>query len=151
MFIRVDDRLIHGQVVTAWIKYININKILVVDDFAASNTMIAKALKMATPRHIDLEVISVQEVENYLNDSYEKTMIITRTIESALLTVLGNESYEWDVNIGNIGNAPGRKKIAPTVYLDEQNESDLAKLKDLGNTVIFIQTVPGEKKIELKK
>ena len=50
MFLRVDDRLVHGQVVTAWLKQLKAKVIIAVDDTAATNIIITKALKMATPK-----------------------------------------------------------------------------------------------------
>ena len=61
MFLRIDDRLVHGQVVTAWIKQLNAKSILVIDDLAAGNPIISKALTMATPKNIKLVIKSVED------------------------------------------------------------------------------------------
>ena len=53
---RIDERLIHGQIVTAWLQYADAKQIVVVDDNAAKNTKKKKLLRMATPKDIKLQV-----------------------------------------------------------------------------------------------
>ncbi|MFR1599631.1 MAG: PTS sugar transporter subunit IIB, partial [Coprobacillus cateniformis] len=53
-FIRIDDRLIHGQVVTAWIKTYQAKKILIVDDIVAKDDFLKNVLKMVKPSGVDL-------------------------------------------------------------------------------------------------
>ena len=56
---RIDDRLIHGQIVTKWIKEANAKMILVSDDKAASDKMLQTILKLAVPSGISNEIIYI--------------------------------------------------------------------------------------------
>ncbi|MBC1743992.1 PTS sugar transporter subunit IIB [Listeria welshimeri] len=145
MFIRVDDRLVHGQVVTAWIKQLNAKKIFVVDDLAARNPIISKALIMATPKHVELVIKSVEDAKMSISElNEEQTMIITKAPVNVNALIESNDSFNWMVNVGNIGMAKGREKFAQTVHLDEENLAAINNLKTKNNVEIFMQTVPGQ-------
>lgn len=145
MFLRVDDRLIHGQVVTAWIKQLNAKSILVVDDTAAKNTIVAKALAMATPKTIKLTIKSVEDAKSCLNDFNEPDLlIVTKAPINAKALIEENMNYQWKVNVGNVGMDAGRTKFAQTVYLDENNHQAIMDLNSKTNVDIFMQTVPGQ-------
>ena len=58
---RIDDRLIHGQIVTKWIKEANAKMILVSDDKAASDKMLQTILKLAVPSGISLEILNKED------------------------------------------------------------------------------------------
>ncbi len=55
---RIDDRLIHGQIVTKWIDYANAKKIIVADDKAAGDPMQQMLLKLAVPSGVKLEILT---------------------------------------------------------------------------------------------
>ncbi len=145
MFLRVDDRLVHGQVVTAWLKQLKAKVIIAVDDTAATNTIISKALKMATPKNVELVIVTVEEGPGILGNYNEKdVMVITKAPVTARQLVEARPDSRWTVNVGNVGMAPGRKKYAQTVHLDEENHAAASALKTLANVDIYMQTVPGQ-------
>ena len=145
MFLRVDDRLVHGQVVTAWLKQLKAKVIIAVDNTAASNTIISKALKMATPKGVELVIVSVEEGPKVLTNYAESdVMVITKTLVTAKAMIEANPDYQWTVNVGNVGMAPGRKKYAQTVHLDDENYAAVTALKSMNNVEIYMQTVPGQ-------
>lgn len=63
LYVRVDDRLIHGQIVTAWAINLGIEKIIAVDDTLASNTMLKSIMTMAAPKEYEPEIITTNEVK----------------------------------------------------------------------------------------
>lgn len=145
MFLRVDDRLVHGQVVTAWLKQLKAKVIIAVDDTAANNVIITKALKMATPKNVELVVATVEDGLKVLS-KYEENdvMVITKAPVTAKRIIDANPGYKWTLNVGNVGMAEGRRKFAQTVHLDEENYSAVCALKECENVEIFMQTVPGQ-------
>ncbi|MDD9150279.1 PTS sugar transporter subunit IIB [Sporolactobacillus sp. CQH2019] len=145
MFLRVDDRLIHGQVVTAWMRELNVKVIMVIDDLAASNPVIRQALKMATPGSIKLVVKKVADGIHSVKDYNENDLlIICKTPITAKKVIDGNMNFHWNLNIGNIGMAPGRKTFAQTVHLDKNNYEACKTLDEYSNVHCFMQTVPGQ-------
>ena len=71
-------------------------------------------------------------------------MIFTKAPVTAKMLIETNPEYQWRVNVGNVGMAPGRKKYAQTVHLDEENYTAISTLKVLDNVEIYMQTVPGQ-------
>lgn len=151
MFLRVDDRLVHGQVVTAWVRQLKTKRILVVDDAAAANTITRKALKMAAPKGIALKVVSVEEGKGFFAADDSKTLVIVKTTQAALAMVEGNPSLSWTVCVGNVGAAAGRKTYADTVHLTDEEFSAVEKLIDRGDVDVYMQTVPGQAIARFKK
>lgn len=144
MYLRVDDRLVHGQVVTAWVKELKVKKILVVDDTAAGNRIIGKALKMAAPRGIELKVVSVDEGKGLVPALGEKSMVIAKYPVTAAEVVKANADLPWEVCVGNVGSAPGRTTYADTVHLDEENYAAVQAMLAQPNVDVFMQTVPSQ-------
>ena len=84
--LRVDNRLIHGQVATGWISKSGASKIVVIDDKSAANEMLRDVLELATPPGIALEVYSVaQAVDAWKQDEFGggKVMVIFKSIPGA--------------------------------------------------------------------
>ena len=61
VLVRIDDRLVHGQIVQGWLKNIDVNKIVVVSDSAATDDMQKMLMAMAVPIGIELEVNTVKD------------------------------------------------------------------------------------------
>ena len=78
--LRVDERLIHGQVVTAWIAHSDAKQILVADDAAAKDTLQQSLLKMATPKKVDLKIMSLEDANQLIqnDESDTKTLLLVR-------------------------------------------------------------------------
>ena len=118
MFLRVDDRLVHGQVVTAWLKQLKAKVIIAVDDTSAANAIILKALKMATPKNVELVVATAEDGAKILGSYNESdVMIITKAPATARMLVEANPGYRWTINVGNVGMAPGRKKVCADSFI----------------------------------
>ena len=65
---RIDDRLIHGQVVTAWIKVYPINKILIIDDELSKNQLMLRIYKAAAPAGVEVILMNQMDAAEFLLD-----------------------------------------------------------------------------------
>ncbi|WP_440896529.1 PTS system mannose/fructose/N-acetylgalactosamine-transporter subunit IIB [Amphibacillus sp. Q70] len=148
--IRIDERLIHGQIVTTWTKASSCNTIVVADDKAANDPLSETLFKLALPRGVKLKVLKLDDVQNYLNQSGdEKILFIVGNLDSlSKLVDLGMDIKE--VNVGNISQATGKKQYYKSIFL---NESDLFLIDELLNKGIdlFVQVVPSDSKIPIQK
>lgn len=150
MFIRIDDRLVHGQVVTAWLRHLNAKTIIVADDIAATNPILRKALQLATPKAVNLILKTVAEAADEISNlQQEDVMIVVKQPLSAKQIIEASPTKSWELNVGNVGAAEGRKKCVNTVYLDEKNHEALKTLSESGVNTYF-QTVPSESKQKFK-
>lgn len=87
--IRVDDRLVHAQILLIWLKNLNINTILLVDDQVAGNAFLSEIFKLAMPSHISLHIRSVEAALDYDCTGTSKlwkdrlTLVLLRDLDSA--------------------------------------------------------------------
>lgn len=151
--LRVDERLIHGQIAMVWSRELNLDGILVANDEVAENETQQMALKMAVPSGVNVLIRSVDEVAAILKDKRAKKknlLVLVRTIQDAyrLAERVKNMSY---INIGNVGKSvEGNKKtLTQFVMLTEKELVSLEKLVKIYPETA-LQNVPSDKK-ELAK
>lgn len=150
-FIRIDDRLIHGQIVTAWINYTGAAAILVADDKAADDSMQKNLLKMACPSSVKLVVSSVDEAVKKIEKSKTDTSVflIVRSVESAKLMIDSGIDIK-SINVGNINLADDRTRILSNLWPTQKEAADLRTLEESG-VELDVRTVPTDKRINLIK
>lgn len=147
---RIDERLVHGQIVTAWLGHTQVNKIIVIDDSVASDSFMGSILKMAVPPQVAVDILTVaQSVQLAAEDDRgERLMIVVKTPEAAR-KVLMNQLAVQEINLGNSGMAGKRVKLTDSVYLDENGIQEVNKIVELGYPV-YCQTTPSTKRQEWK-
>ncbi|HPX31987.1 MAG TPA: PTS sugar transporter subunit IIB [Erysipelotrichaceae bacterium] len=148
--VRIDDRLIHGQIVSSWIDALGCKEIVIADDKAAKDEFQKVLLQMACPSTIKLSIIPIAEAAEYLinNEERPKVLVIVRDVKSALELT----SYEGvgidHINVGNISSGKNRVKYTKSVWMNEEEIADFKKLNEQGVELI-IQVVPSERSIDL--
>lgn len=151
--LRVDDRLIHGQVAMTWTKQLKVKGILVANDDAAADSTQKMALKMAAPAGIKVLVKPVEEAIRVLNHPKAETMrilVLTRTIQDALLVRSRTREIEF-LNIGNVGRFDGidaseKTVVTPTIMLTTDEIANLKQLIQLDQNTCMQQVPNGERK-----
>src|SRR5699024_1300420 len=68
IFYRIDDRLIHGQVITGWSRYYKLKKIIIADDDVANDPIQCKIINMVAPKNIKVEILGVYNSYNVIID-----------------------------------------------------------------------------------
>lgn len=108
---RVDERLIHGQVMTAWVKRFWIQRIVLVDDELAQDEFMKQVLAMSAPAGVTVDVKTARAAAEELEaDGGEHLLLLFKEIRSALALVKAGYRMK-KLNIGNVGGAPGRSAI----------------------------------------
>lgn len=133
--LRVDDRLIHGQVAMTWTKQLKVSGIVVANDDAAADNTQKMALKMAVPSGIKVLIKPVKEAIRVLNDPRAQSMrilVLTRNVRDALLIRRQVGEIEF-LNIGNTGRFDGidvseKKLLSPTIMLTAEEIENLKAL-----------------------
>ena len=108
---RVDERLIHGQVMTSWLKLCNANVILIIDAGSASNAFLKRILFAAAPKDVELQVMNEADAAAYLKEDSpagEKVLVLSKTPQPLLAMVRSGIEIK-EIILGNMGGAPGRK------------------------------------------
>ena len=151
VFTRVDDRLIHGEVVTAWVPAYRINHILVIDDAIASDQFQKRILKSLSPTNVRVTPLSVAQASKYLQENCnEKERILLLSKSPIVYQQLVEQQVQLKaVNLGGMGIRGQRKTFVKNVACDEQ---EIAAIKDLiaHNVHVFYQLVPEQRVIEVK-
>ena len=146
---RVDERLIHGQVMTAWVKKCWIKKIILVDDELASDDFMKEVLVLSAPSGVKVEVRSVEDTLQTINssDSDESTLLLFKEVKFAYeLYKVGYDLKE--LNIGNIGSSPIRKAITNQVYMSEDEKAMCRELNEKG-VYVYIQKLPQDSQVDV--
>ncbi|WP_010238501.1 PTS sugar transporter subunit IIB [Clostridium arbusti] len=154
--LRVDDRLIHGQVALAWSKELRIKGIIVANDAAAQDEMQKMTLKMAVPDSIKLLIKSVDDAIGVANNpkvAKMRILLLTRNIKDALKIRENTENIEY-VNIGNVGRFDGidaseKTMVSPTVMLTKDEIDSLKKLIEIDSST-SLQAVPSDERKPMK-
>lgn len=148
--VRIDDRLIHGQIVASWINVLRCRTILVADDKAAKDSLQSMMLQMACPPSIELKIVGVEEAAAYLQDpavNRAELLVILRNVDSALALTEHDVGID-EINVGNVGSAPHRKKYSKSVWLTPEEVESYRKLYRRGIELI-VRVVPNEKATRL--
>lgn len=145
--VRVDDRLIHGQVVMSWIRYINCNAIKIIDDQVASDEFMCSLLSSIAPAGIKLEIVDIKKgAEEYLSwvESEANTMVLVKTP----LTLMSLESLGVQfesINIGGISISGDRKKFHKNIALTIPERNYLLE-KVLQGVEVYYQMITSERR-----
>lgn len=147
---RVDERLVHGQIIASWSKYLGLKRIVIVDDQLAKDDFMKQVLTMAAPAGIRIEITSVEKAaERIASDSGvgEKAMILFKQLKYALALALANPKMK-ELNLGNIGAGPSRKAITKNVFLSPEEKEMIHQLQQKGVSV-YLQMLYSDAKIDV--
>lgn len=149
-FIRIDDRLIHGQVVTAWIKTYQAKKVLIVDDMVANDTFLKNVLEMVKPSGIDLIIKGTENLAETiatLEQSDANTVVLVKVPQTAKL-LFENGVELKALNVGGMGANKERHSVYKNVSASDAEIQTLREIENLGVKVYF-QATPNDKQIDL--
>ncbi|MBP2658182.1 MAG: putative system, sorbose-specific component [Firmicutes bacterium] len=132
--IRIDDRLIHGQVAFVWTKFLGVNRIIVANDKIVNNEVQKISLQMATPDTAKCSILSVDDTIQVLNDPRAeslKILVITNN-PTDVRRIVEKVSNVPLVNVANYGriatNLSSKKKLCDTVYVTDQDIVEFEKI-----------------------
>jgi mannose/fructose/N-acetylgalactosamine-specific phosphotransferase system component IIB len=150
---RVDERLIHGQVIVGWANELRPNRIVVVDDDLAESTWEQELYAMGLPDELTTSFESVADARAHLADwrtGIPRVLVLTRDVGTMRRLASAGALRGEEVNIGGIHYAPGREAVLPYVYLSRSEIGDMGALESEGVRV-SARDLPGSRKVELKE
>lgn len=153
-FIRVDSRLIHGEVILIWLRRLNINSIIIVDEPLFHNVFLSEIFKLAVPPSVNIQIMDEESFIEYCQSctdktsKFKRTLVLMKTLDTAVkLCQMGlcfDKLQLADVAMGSSGGGLPEKCIQ-----DEQRLA-LAVLANSG-TQVYYQQFPGGRRIFLTK
>ena len=147
---RIDDRLIHGQVVLGWAKTLQSERILLCDDEVSQSEWEKELYCTCVPEHLQTLVCDVNETANILSTKIhpkDKTIVLVK--EPKVVMDIVNKGYvPASINLGVLHFSDQRKKYLSYVYLNDEEINQLHWLLDKGIN-IFCQDVPTSKALNV--
>lgn len=142
--IRVDDRLIHGQVAIGWTRSRGINTILAIDDATAKDRMQCQLMKMATPPGVTPYFLTVDDAaEKILKDTYKNKKVMILVKGPAELSALLDKGIAMsEVNIGNQRSGENKIQLASQMFATKEELNLWKQISDKG-IKLYAQGVPG--------
>lgn len=150
--VRVDNRLIHGQILEAWVPFTKSSIIIVVDDHVASDFFRETVIKMAVPREVEVIISNVEDFANHFNfrrGQGRKAIVLFSAIADALRAFQGGFAFDR-LNIGNVYCDECLKQCSPSVMLGEEDVKTIRILMDQGVN-IDVRCVPREKPANMRE
>lgn len=145
---RVDDRLIHGQVMTAWMKLLPAKEIIIVDDKVAGDAFMIQVLTMAAPSGVKVKVFSVNDAAQMLKDGLKMPSIMLAKTPLTYKRLVENGVDLQEINIGGMGISGERKTLYKNIAADPAERDALQEFIQKGITV-KIQVIPQDKSIDV--
>ncbi len=148
--VRVDNRLIHGQVVEAWLPHLKVARVVVVDDEAAQSPLIRAAMGLAVPSSVRVSLLKVGDADfSELAADSEKTLLLVKDLASLTAAVQRGLKLS-QVNLGNVHFGTGKKQVSPSVFLSPDEMESLKRMKEEGAQV-EARAVPSDRPIDLSE
>lgn len=150
-FCRIDDRLIHGQVVTTWVNAYNIEQIIVVNDKIAGDVTQKNILTMAAPQGIKVHAFGVKEFSEIAkNNPIKRRTMLLFTTSTDVYELVQNGVEIKELNIGGMRCQDGRVQLTKAVSVTPEERAAFKKLLDSGMKS-FVQMVPKDEKVNLEE
>jgi PTS system mannose-specific IIB component len=144
--VRVDNRLLHGQVLETWVPSLRARRVVVADDEVAGNTLARTAMTLCLPPGLAVEVLPLDRVPwRSVAAARESVLVLVRDVEAlsrARAAGLGPTEAPR-VNVGNVHFVDGRRPVTPSVYLSEAEMHTLRDMVDAGFAV-EARAIPSE-------
>lgn len=151
---RVDDRLIHGQVMTKWSKGLGINAIFIVDnDVAKDDFMKQIYISSGTRSGLVIKILSTTEVNTYWKDKqFEeyKVLLLFKNIQSVFEAVHLGLPID-SLNVGGVSKKKDTHMVISSVNLSENEIDYLSQLSDKSGVDVFFQMIPDSNRLNFKE
>ncbi len=128
VFARIDNRLIHGQVVEGWLPATKVSEVVVVSSSASASSLMKKMLRMSLPSSYGLNILDHGAAAEYLKEHEKEEIFLILEDFVSLSFLVENGVKIESVNIGNTKYEEGKKEYGEGVYL---SEGEVALVKDL--------------------
>lgn len=148
--VRIDDRLIHGQVVTVWSKEARAERIIVCSDEVANDEIRKTLLKQVGPPGVKVNVVGIDKaIRVYNNPKYEndQVLFLFTCPEDIVRLVEGGVKIK-SVNVGGMAFKTGKKQITKAISVDDEDREAFKKLHNMG-IELEIRPVASDPKVDL--
>lgn len=131
VFARVDDRLVHGQIVQAWLPMLGAEEVLIPFSKGEKPLFSRGLLRLSLPYEYELTVLDTAEAVRHVSSCNKKIFLLVNSLN--VMTDLIKDGLQISsVNIGGMHFKPDAQKLADHVYLSKADKKSLKLIRDLG-------------------
>lgn len=143
--IRIDERLIHGQVAGIWSTSLNTQRIIVINDEAANDPLQKSSLRMAAPTSMRLSVLTIKDAVKNINSGKYGTqrLFILFKNPTDVLRFIDEGGHINRLNVGNMSHKDGAREVTKSIKVTKDEEVVFKKIADHG-VDITAQLVPND-------
>ena len=151
LIVRVDDRLIHGQVVAGWARPLGIESLIIASDKLSTDEWACNAYRLAVPEDVKFYCYDIKKCVRFISNGMDKkrVMVVVEKISDAY-DLVANGLKIKEINIGGISYSQGARSIAPYIYLSNDEIEYAVKLYEMGIKLIGKQ-LPNSPPIDVAK
>lgn len=145
--LRIDDRLLHGQVAFSWTNSLGVDAIIVANDEVVNDQIIKMSLKMATPPDVKLAIRTIDDAITLIENPKTKNMsifVVVKNTTDALRLAEGTELVK-NINVGGLRKEEGKQMLTRAVFINDIDINNFNKLNELGREV-EVRQVPTDAK-----
>jgi mannose/fructose/N-acetylgalactosamine-specific phosphotransferase system component IIB len=149
---RIDDRLIHGQVVIGWGRAMGIDLIILVDDQVAASEWEQELYRMAVTPEIEVKFVTMADAAGQMSEwqsNGKRGLVLTGDLETMAALRASSPDVVQRINLGGIHHRAGRRERLPFIYLTDQELGTLRAL-EAGGAVITAQDLPTTAPVALR-
>lgn len=139
--VRVDHRLLHGQVIFSWTKQLSANYIIVADDKVPNDPISMMALSIAKPADCELSITPFSKVKEVVAKNADKNIMIIVKGPKEAVQLVKELPEVTEINYGGVAKKNGSKAYGKAIFLNEEELASTKELISMGKKII-IQMVP---------
>lgn len=145
---RIDDRLIHGQVMTAWIKNKKADQVVIVDDSVAKDDFMINVLENAVPDNIAIGIFSKEDAVTFFSEPLAAPTIILVKTPQVIEYMIDNGIDISEIDLGGMGAKEDRERLYHTISTNNDENESFRRLIAKGVDT-FIQIMPQNEKVSV--
>ena len=149
VFARVDDRLIHGQIVQAWLPELNVDEILIPCTKGRESCLNRGLLRLSLPYEYDLTILDAHDCARYAAQSKRRIFLLMGSLQEVTELIKDGLRLK-SLNIGGMHFKEGAQKLDEIVFLDDSDKHFLKLIRDLGIN-IETRAVPNSQSISVSE
>lgn len=146
---RIDDRLIHGQVMTKWLKETGAQNVVIVDDATANNDFMINVFEQAIPEDIGIGVFTKEDGVKFFSQPLEAPTLILVKVPETIEYMVDHGIDIKEVDLGGMGAKEGRSTLFQYISTSKEEDECFKRLLDKGIDV-YVQIVPQNEKQSIK-
>lgn len=144
--VRVDYRMVHGQIVAKWIKFRPVDRLILADDSLVDDPFMGDIYRMAVPDR-EVDIVKLGDIQTAIDRKDDTVLLIFKDVASAY-TVYKNGLQLPELNVGAVQNSAQRKSVVQGIALSAEEYEKLCEMKAEGVNV-FLQPIPENDPVSL--